>query len=110
MKMISLVVVGAGLMILASFFSSCKHIEPSPIVTAFQHAGGGDVSNTARGSIAAFLSKHEELRRQLTPLCKQKQASAPAAWATTDEGKVCAANQNANFFGKPALKSDGVSF
>ena len=37
-------------------------------------------------------------------------ANAPADWATTDEGKVCAGNTRANFFGKPALKSDGVRF
>lgn len=110
MKMFSIVVAGVGLVILASFLSSCKHIEPSPILTAFQNAGGGDISNAAPGSIRAFLSKHEELRKQLTPLCKQKQASAPADWTATDEGKVCAQNQSANFFGKPALKSDGVSF
>ena len=106
MKMFCAFVVSAGLMIVAG----CRHIEPSPIVTAFHNAGGGDVDHATSGSISAFLAKHEDLRKQLTPLCKQRQASAAADWATTDEGKVCAGNASANFFGKPALKSDGVAF
>lgn len=110
MKMFCAFVVGAGLMILAGSLSSCKHIEPSPIVTAFRTAGGGDVDHATPGSISAFLAKRDDLRKQLTPLCKQRQASAPADWATTDEGKVCAGNTSANFFAKPTLKSDGVAF
>ena len=39
MKTVCVFVVGAGLAILAG----CRHAEPSPIVTAFQNAGGGDV-------------------------------------------------------------------
>ena len=106
MKTFCVFVVGAGLTILAG----CRHAEPSPIVTAFQNAGGGDVGHATPGSISAFLAKREDLRKQLTPLCKQRQAGAPADWATTDEGKVCAGNASANFFGKPTLKSDGVAF
>jgi hypothetical protein len=106
MKMFCALVVSAGLMIVAG----CRHIGPSPIVSAFQNAGGGDVDHATPGSISAFLAKHDDLRRQLTLLCKQKQAGAPADWATTDEGKVCAANTSANFFAKPTLKSDGVAF
>jgi hypothetical protein len=106
MKMFCAFVVSAGLTILAG----CRHIEPSPIVTAFQNAGGGDVDHATPGSISWFLLKHDDLRKQLTPLCKEKQAGAPADWATTDEGKVCAGNTSANFFGKPTLKSDGVAF
>ncbi len=110
MKTFCAFVVSAGLMIVAPILSSCRHSEPSPIVTAFQNAGGGDVDHATPGSISAFLAKHDDLRKQLTPLCKQRQASAPADWATTDEGKVCAGNTSANFFGKPTLKSDGVAF
>jgi hypothetical protein len=106
MKMFCAFVVSAGLMIVAG----CRHIEPSPIITAFQNAGGGDVDHATPGSISAFLAKHDDLRKQLTPLCKQKQAIAPADWATTGEGKLCAANASANFFVKPTLKSDGVAF
>ena len=83
MKTFCVFVVGAGLTILAG----CRHAEPSPIVTAFQNAGGGDVGHATPGSISAFLAKREDLRKQLTPLCKQRQAGAPADWATTDEGQ-----------------------
>jgi len=108
MTKLSACVVGACLMCL-SLLAGCRYAEPSPIVTAF-HNGGGELDHSTSGSIAAFLSKHDDLRRQLTPLCKQRQASAPAGWATTDEGKVCAGNASANFFGKPTIKSDGVAF
>jgi hypothetical protein len=97
-------------MILAGALSGCRHIEPSPIVTAFQNAGGGDVVHATPDSISAFLAKREDLRKQLTPLCNQKKANAPADWATTDAGKVCAGNTRANFFGKTTVKSDGVAF
>jgi hypothetical protein len=85
-------------------------VEQSPIVTAFHNASGGDIDQSTPDSISQFLAKHEDVRREITPLCAQKKANAPADWATTDEGKVCAGNTRANFFGKPAVKSDGVHF
>jgi hypothetical protein len=71
---------------------------------------GGDIDQSTPDSISQFLAKHEDVRKQITPLCTQKKANAPADWTNTDEGKVCAGNARANFFGKPALKSDGVPF
>jgi len=106
MKRISVCVLSASLSVLAG----CKHIEPSPIVTAFHNAGGGDVDQSTPDSIAQFLAKHEDLRKQLTPLCTEKKETAPADWATTGEGKVCAGNIRANFFGKTVMKSDAVAF
>jgi hypothetical protein len=106
MKRICICVLSASLSVLAG----CKHIETSPIVTAFHNAGGGDVDQATLDSIAQFLAKHEDLRKQLTPLCTEKKAIAPADWAATDEGKVCAGNTRANFFGKTVIKSDGMAF
>jgi len=106
MKRMSVWVVAAAL----GSMAGCRHVEKSPIVTAFHKAGGGDVDRSTPDNIAQFLAKHEDVRKQLTPLCKQKEASAPADWSSTDEGKVCAGNARANFFGKPDLKSDGVRF
>ena len=99
-------IAAAGLIAL----TGCRHVEQSPIVTAFQNAGGGDIDQSTPDSISQFLAKHEDVRKEITSLCAQKKANAPADWATTDEGKVCAGNARANFFGKPALKSDGVPF
>ena len=110
MKTFCIFAVGAGLTIRSSIISGCRHTEPSLIVTAFHNAGGGDIDHATPSAISVFLAKHEDLRKQLTPLCDQKKAAAPAEWATTDEGKVCAGNASANFFGKPTLKSDGVTF
>ncbi len=99
-------IAAAGLIALAG----CRHVEQSSIVTAFHNAGGGDIDQSTPDSISQFLAKHEDVRKQITPLCTQKKANAPADWTNTDEGKVCAGNARANFFGKPALKSDGVPF
>lgn len=105
MKVIS--VCGIGIMLV---LAGCKTAEKSQIVTAFQNAGGGEIAQTTPESITSFLAQHEDLRKQLTPLCNERRAKAPANWSSSDEGKVCTANAQANFFGKPQLKSDGVKF
>ena len=105
MKWISVCGIGIFLML-----AGCKTVEKSQIVTAFQNAGGGDVSQATPAGITSFLAQHEDLRKQLTPLCNEQKAKAPASWSTSNEGKICTANAQANFFGKPQLKSDGVKF
>jgi hypothetical protein len=90
--------------------AGCRHVENSQIVTVFHNAGGGDIDQSTPDSIAQFLAKHEDVRKQLTPLCAQRNANASADWSTTDEGKVCAGNTRANFFGKTTVKSDGAQF
>ena len=105
MKVISVCGIGIFLML-----AGCKTVEKSQIVTAFQNAGGGDVSQAAQAGITSFLVQHEDLRKQLTPLCNEQKAKALANWSTSDEGKICTANAQANFFDKPQLKSDGVKF
>ena len=94
----------------ASLIAGCHGPEKSPIVTAFEGAGGGDVSKSTPDGISQFLAKHEVVRRQITPLCRQRQGNAPASWTTSDEGKVCAGNSRANFWGKSTMKPDGVAF
>ena len=105
MKWISVCGIGIFLML-----AGCKTVEKSQIMTAFQNAGGGDVSQATPAGITSFLAQHEDLRKQLTPLCNEQKAKALANWSTSDEGKICTANTQANFFGKPQLKSDGVKF
>lgn len=102
-----ILVCGIGILLV---LAGCKTVEKSQIVTAFQNAGGGDVSQAAPGGIASFLAQHEDLRKQLTPLCNAQRTKAPADWSASDEGKICTATAQANFFGKPQLKSDGVKF
>ena len=105
MKVISVCGIGVVLML-----AGCKTAEKSQILTAFQNAGGGDVAQATPQGISSFLAQHEDLRKQLTPLCSAQKAKAPADWSTSDEGRICTANERANFFGKPQLKSDGVKF
>jgi hypothetical protein len=105
MKWISVCSIGVVLML-----AGCKTAEKSQILTAFQNAGGGDVAQATPQGISSFLAQHEDLRKQLTPLCNAQKAKAPAEWSTSDEVRICTANERANFFGKPQLKSDGVKF
>src|ERR1700679_954451 len=106
MKWMSVWLAVASLTILAGW----RPWGESPTARGFQHTRGGAAGQTPPYSIGQFLAKHEDVRKQLTPLCNQKKANAPADWTTTDEGKVCAGNARANFFGKPNMKSDGVAF
>ena len=105
MKVISVCGIGIFLML-----AGCKTAEKSQILTAFQNAGGGDVAQATPQGISSFLAQHEDLSKQLPPLCNAQKAKAPADWSTSDEGRICTANERANFFGKPQLKSDGVKF
>src|ERR1700734_2055987 len=77
--------------------AGCRHVDNSPIVGVFKQAGGGDVDQSTPDSIGQFLAKHEDVRKQLTPLCNQKKANAPADWTTTDEEK-CAREMPAPTF------------
>ena len=106
MKRISMLILGIGLI----GMGGCHGAEKSQIVTLFQSAGGGDASQSTPDGITQFLAKHDDLRNQLNPLCQQKRTNAAADWSTTEEGKICAANDSANFFGKTKVKSDGVNF
>ena len=106
MNRTSMWVLGASLAVM----TGCHHAEKSQIVMTFQNAGGGDVSTATPDGIAQFLAKHDDVRKQITPLCQQKQGDAPADWSTTDEGKICDGNTRANFFGKTKVKSDGIAF
>lgn len=105
MKVIS--VCGIGILLV---IAGCKTVETSQIVTAFQNAGGGEVHDATELAISTYLAQHDDLRKQLTPLCAAQKAKAAADWASSDEGKICSANTQANFFAKPQLKSDGVKF
>ncbi len=106
MKRVSILFLGAVLI----GMGGCHGAEKSPIVALFRSAGGGDASRSTPDGIMQFLAKHDDLRTQLNPLCQQKRTNAAADWSTTEEGKICAGNDSANFFGKAKIKSDGVKF
>ena len=78
MKWISVCGIGVVLML-----AGCKTAEKSQILTAFQNAGGGDVAQATPQGISSFLAQHEDLRKQLTPLCNAQKAKAPADWSTS---------------------------
>lgn len=105
MKVIS--VCGIGILLA---LAGCKTAGKSEIVLTFQNAGGGDVSQATPAGISSYLAQHDDLRKQLTQLCDTQRAKAATDWSNSGEGKICTANAQANFFGKPQLKSDGVKF
>ena len=99
--------IGVGLVVLAG----CKTAEKSADCRRhFRMPAAVKCRRRHPKALSSFLAKHEDLRKQLTPLCNAQRAKAPADWSTSDEGKICTANERANFFGKPQLKSDGVKF
>ena len=106
MKKISMLILCVAL----AGVAGCRRVQKSEVVVLFEGAGGGDVSRSTPDGIAQFLAKHDDVRKQITPLCQQEQENAPGDWADSDEGKVCAGKTRANFFGKTTVKSDGVKF
>jgi hypothetical protein len=106
MRRMLMLLAGIGLTVVAG----CRHTEKSPIVKTFQDAGGGNANQSTPDGIALFLAKHDDVRNQITPLCKQARSQAAADWSTTDEGRICTGNDSANFFGKAKIKSDGTKF
>ena len=102
----------AALTIFVLGFTGCRHVENSEIVTKFKAAGGGNPDGATAPQIRIWFAQQgrEDVRQQLTPLCTAKRKSAPADWANTDEGKICTGLAQANFFGKPKITSDHVTF
>jgi hypothetical protein len=82
MKVISVCGIGIFLML-----AGCKTVEKSQIVTAFQNAGGGDVSQATPAGITSFLAQHEDLRKQLTPLCNTQRRKRPRIGPPRMRGK-----------------------
>ena len=74
MKRVSMLLLGAVLI----GMGGCHGAKKSQIVRLFQSAGGGDVSRSTRDGTTQFLAKHDELRKQLNPLCQQKRTNAAA--------------------------------
>jgi hypothetical protein len=100
-----------GVVVLALLsLAGCRHVDNSEIVAKFQAAGGGIPDQATADQIGSWLSKHEGVRKELTPLCTGKSKSASADWANTDEGRVCAGLARANFLAPGKITSDHKAF
>ena len=106
MRRIGLGVIAIGLLMA----TGCRHVSDSQIVAMFRAAGGGDPDHATPDDMGAWLAKHQDVSQKLTPMCASRRSQAPADWANTDEGKVCAGVTRANFFSKPKIQSDGKTF
>ena len=106
MRQIAVGVLAVCLMLAAG----CRHVSDSQIVAKFRAAGGGNPDQATPDEMGAWLAKHDDVRKDLTPMCAGRRSQAPADWAGTDEGKVCAGVTRATFFSKPKIQSDGTKF
>lgn len=61
----------------------------SPIVSAFQQAGGGDASTATVRGLHLFLSNHPELSHSFMFPCLNRQTTADANWIQSPEGRIC---------------------
>ncbi len=82
--------------------AGCKANGPEPekasaIVSQVENAGSGSLSGVDEGSMQAWLNGHKDIARQINPECKAVGVKAPASWATTTEGRLCAADGQVMF-------------
>src|SRR5215475_3428553 len=77
-----------ALMLLA--MGGCKHVANSEIVAKYRAAGGGDPDGATAQQIGVWMSQkeHEDVRKELTPLCQSRKKAAPADWMNSDEGRI----------------------
>src|SRR5215475_4059315 len=99
-----------ALMLLA--MGGCKHVANSEIVAKYRAAGGGDPDGATAQQIGVWMSQqeHEGVRKELTPLCEARQKTAPADWMNSDEGRICTAVTDANFFAPAKIPHGNTTF
>jgi len=69
--------------------SGCK--RPSTIVAKAEAAGAGDLSSASTGAIQSWLERHRAVAHEVNRMCAAVRDNAPADWADTTEGRLCAA-------------------
>src|SRR5215475_13973592 len=91
--------------------SACKPGEPpSAIVQKLETAGSGDLSHTSADSIQQWLGPRRQLAIEVENMCKQVRTNAPANWAETTEGRICAASAQLTFYRYTPQKGDGKTY
>lgn len=92
---------GLGIM---TVLSGCKSDAPSApvvpeseIVKQVEAAGSGKLEGLDRATIQGWLAGHQDVAKKIGPECKSVGVNATAAWATTTEGNVCAADAQVLF-------------
>src|SRR5690242_1339349 len=93
------------------FMVACRPAEPpSPIVQKLEAAGSGNLSQTSADSIQQWLGPRRQLAIEVENMCKQVRPNAPANWAETTEGHVCAASAQLTFYRYTPQKGDGKTY
>jgi hypothetical protein len=91
--------------------AGCKPAEPtSAIVQKLEAAGSGDLSHSSADSIQQWLGPRRQLAIEVETMCKQVRPNAPASWAETTEGRICAASAQLAFYRYTPQKGDGKTY
>ena len=88
----------------------CAKEPLSAIVAKVEAAGAGDLRSASSKAIESWFQQHRDLAFEVRQLCQPVQKSAPANWADSTEGKVCAAASVASVFRFQERKGDGRGF
>lgn len=73
-------------------------------------AGAGDLRIASSQAVETWFRQHKDLAVEIKQLCQPIREKAPAAWADSTEGKVCAAASVASAFRFQERKGDGRGF
>jgi hypothetical protein len=83
--------VALGWIVLLTTFS-CSRPEPSsPVVEKVERAGSGSLIAVSKDAMREWLGKHKDVAYQADETCKPIRVNAPAQWAESTEGRLCAA-------------------
>jgi hypothetical protein len=88
----------------------CAKEPSSAIVAKVEAAGAGDLRSASPQAMESWFQQHRDLALEVRQLCQPVQKSAPANWADSTEGKVCAAASVASVFRFRERKGDGRGF
>ncbi len=99
-----------GTFALFLFLGGCATEPSSAIVAKVEAAGAGDLRSASPQAIEQWFQQRRDLALEVRQLCQPVQKSAPANWADSTEGKVCAAASVASVFRFRERKGDGRGF
>jgi len=88
----------------------CAKEPSSAIVAKVEAAGAGDLRSASPQAVETWFQQHKDLALEVRKLCLPVRESAPANWADSTEGKVCAAASVASVFRFQERKGDGRGF
>ncbi|MBL8237281.1 MAG: hypothetical protein JNM66_07675 [Bryobacterales bacterium] len=99
-----------GTFALILVWGGCTKEPSSAIEAKVEAAGAGDLRSASPQAMESWFQRHRDLALEVRQLCQSVKKSAPANWADSTEGKVCAAASVASVFRFQERKGDGRGF